>query len=78
MACVRILGRKQSAWVEGIDPQAAQTLKAVQYKINACLLLREQKWERGIVRKVIENKTKMPCKRKCKSNYWTVFAIIKV
>lgn len=37
MACVRILDREQSAWVERIDPQAEQTLKTEQDISNACL-----------------------------------------
>lgn len=43
MACVRILGREQSTWVERIDPQAVQTLKSVQDISNACLFYLENK-----------------------------------
>lgn len=42
MACVRILSREQSPWVESIDPQAVRT-PSVQDKSNACLSYLENK-----------------------------------
>lgn len=69
MACVRILGREQSAWVEAVDPQAVKTVKSVQDISNACLFYIENKKYRGIIRIVPANKIKMSCEIKCKSNY---------
>lgn len=69
MACVRILGREQSAWVKTLDSQAVKSLKTVQDVSNACLFYSGNKNYRGIIRIMPANKINILCKIKYESNY---------
>lgn len=64
MACVRILGREQSAWAKTGDSQAVKSLKTVQDISNACLFYSENKKYRGIIRIMPANKISILCEIK--------------